>query len=82
MTQTMNCQELVELITEYLEGTLSAPDRARFEQHLSGCTGCRNYLAQMRQTIQLVGALTPEAIPLQEQNELLQLFSDWKKGRP
>jgi anti-sigma factor RsiW len=53
----MSCKELVELVTEYLEGTLSAMDRARFEAHLAGCDDCDVYLQQMRQTISLVGEL-------------------------
>jgi len=54
----LTCQELVELVTDYLEASLSASQRARFDEHLAKCTGCRNYLAQMRQTINLAGTLT------------------------
>jgi anti-sigma factor RsiW len=50
----MTCQELVELVTDYLEGTMSAGDRARFEEHLAVCPGCQTYLEQMRQTMRLV----------------------------
>ena len=42
----MTCKELVEVITEYLEGTLPAEDRARFERHLAECDGCHAYLAR------------------------------------
>jgi anti-sigma factor RsiW len=50
----MTCQELVELVTDYLEGAMSAADRARFEEHLAICPGCQTYLEQMRQTMRLV----------------------------
>jgi anti-sigma factor RsiW len=53
----MTCQELVELVTEYLEGTLPGPDRQRFEEHLAECPHCVAYLEQMRITIGLVGRL-------------------------
>src|SRR5947209_5607491 len=43
------CAEVVEVITDYLEGRLSARDRRRFEAHLTGCDGCDAYLEQMRQ---------------------------------
>jgi len=78
----MPCQELVELITEYLEGTLSEVDRLRFEQHLADCRHCRTYLLQMRQTIHALGKLPEETIPDEVKSELLQAFRDWKaRGR-
>ena len=77
----MPCQELVELITEYLEGTLPEVDRLRFEQHLADCRHCRTYLLQMRQTIQALGKLPEETIPNQVKSELLEAFRDWKRGR-
>lgn len=80
MTPPLTCQELVEIITGYFEGALSPADLARFEQHLSGCTACRNYLSQMRRTIQLTGQLTPASIPAEEQTELLQHFRNWKNN--
>jgi predicted anti-sigma-YlaC factor YlaD len=76
----LTCQELVELVTDYLEGSLSAAQRARFEDHLSKCIGCRNYLAQMRQTIELAGMLTEESIAPQARADLLGVFRNWKKA--
>ena len=57
MTQLpeMPCQELVEVITDYLDDALSPADRARFDAHLAGCDPCQEYLAQFRRTIALVG---------------------------
>lgn len=74
----MSCKELVELVTDYLEGALRPEDVADFEKHLSICTGCRNYLTQMRQTIQTLGGLTEESIPEDAKHELLAIFHDWK----
>lgn len=59
----LTCQELVELVTEYLEHTLPPIDVARFEAHLSGCTGCTNYVEQARRTIDLTGRLTEDSLP-------------------
>ena len=75
----MTCKELVELVTEYLEGTLPATEHARFESHLEGCQRCRNYLDQMRQTITLVGKLTEDGISPEASAELLRIFRNWKK---
>jgi len=51
------CQEIVELVTEYLAGTLAATERARFDHHLSTCPPCTAYLAQMRATLKLTAEL-------------------------
>ncbi|MFN8484279.1 MAG: zf-HC2 domain-containing protein [Anaerolineae bacterium] len=76
----MTCQELVQLVTDYFEGTLSPTDRERFEAHLPNCRGCRNYLEQMRQTIRTVGRLSEETINSQARDTLLARFRDWKRG--
>ncbi len=73
------CVELVELITDYLEGSLPPPDRARFDAHLEGCDGCRVYLEQMRQTVLVLGRLSEEAIPPEGRHALLQAFAGWKQ---
>ena len=77
----MSCQELVELVTEYLEGTLPVQDRQRFEAHLAGCQGCTNYLAQMRQTMRTTSRLSEDAIPPEAKQALLGLFRNWKRSR-
>jgi len=79
MEEQMTCKELVELVTEYLEGTLPEDLRLDMEQHLSGCSGCTNYLEQMRQTIRLTGQLKEENLSEQQKDDLLSLFRDWKK---
>ena len=77
-TEALSCQELVELVTDYLEGALPAEDMARFEEHLAPCDGCRNYLEQMRETIRLVGTLTPASLSPEAEGALLAAFRDWK----
>src|SRR4029078_8803528 len=51
------CREVVELVTDYLEGVLDDRDRERFERHLGGCDGCAAYLEQMRVTLRVAGPL-------------------------
>jgi anti-sigma factor RsiW len=75
--QTLTCQELVELVTAYLEGGLSDADRARFEGHIAHCDGCTNYLEQMRTTIRVTGMLTPESLSEEASTELLAAFRSW-----
>jgi len=80
MEARMTCKELVELVTEYLEGTLPEDIRIRMETHLSGCDGCTNYLDQMRQTIRLTGMLREDSLTPHQREDLLRLFGDWKKA--
>jgi len=80
-TNALTCQELVELVTDYLEGALPPAERRRFEAHLRGCRGCTAYLDQMQRTIGLLGRLTEEAIAPEARQELLQRFRTWKQDR-
>jgi anti-sigma factor RsiW len=74
----MKCREMVELMTDYLEGVLSPRDRRRFEEHIAGCDGCRAYLEQMRATRDALGQIAEEPIPEHVQEQLLEAFRDWK----
>ena len=74
----MTCKELVELVTDYLEGKLLDVEVIRFEQHLSSCEGCTNYLKQMRRTVRAVGYARQDVLAPQQWQDLLKLFRDWK----
>jgi predicted anti-sigma-YlaC factor YlaD len=80
LADDMSCKELVELVTEYLEGTLPPSERARFDEHLVLCPGCRTYLEQMRLTIRVLGKLSEESIAPRARDELLRAFRNWKRG--
>ncbi len=76
----LTCREVVEIVTDYLEGAMTLEERGRFEAHLSLCDGCTNYLRQMRETIRLSGMLTEDQIPEEQKQELLNAFRDWKSA--
>ena len=78
--EQLSCQELVELVTDYLEDALSADERARFDGHIGRCDGCTVYLRQMRQTIELTGSLSPEALSPEAERALLHAFRGWRSG--
>jgi anti-sigma factor RsiW len=80
MVEQLSCKEVVELVTDYLEGTLPEDIRLQMERHLAGCDGCTNYLEQMRQTVRLTGELREENLTEQQRAELLRLFRDWKQA--
>jgi predicted anti-sigma-YlaC factor YlaD len=75
----LTCKEVVEIVTDYLEGTMSPELRERFEDHLSACEGCSAYLVQMRETIRLTGMLTEDEIPQEQRDRLLSTFRDWHR---
>jgi len=68
------CQQMVELITGYLEGTLSRSQRRRFDAHLEGCAHCSEYLEQMRATIRLTGRLRTEDLTPAMREEFTALY--------
>ena len=76
--EDLSCAELVELVTEYFDGGLADRERERFEEHIVFCSGCENYLDQMRTTIDVVGALTENDLAQAMADELLAAFRGWK----
>ena len=72
------CREAVELVTDYLEGALSAADQERLEGHLAACPHCTGYLAQMRRTLDVLGRIEPETLDPQVQDELVALYRRWQ----
>jgi hypothetical protein len=80
MAEHVTCQEVVELVTEYLDQALSAEEAALFEQHINFCDGCDWYLNQMRTTIATVGRIGEEDVPPEVRDRLLTAFRDWRRS--
>ena len=76
----LTCQEVVELVTDYLEGALSEEDRARFERHLELCDGCTRYVDQIRMTIAAVGRIEESDVPPEMREGLLAAFRERKRS--
>ena len=77
----MACQELVELVTEYLEGVLPPAELARFEAHLLECDDCPMYVEQLRTTIRLTGRLAETDLSPGARTALLAHFRAWSRSR-
>lgn len=73
----LTCRELVELVTDYLEGTLGRRQRARFERHVARCPGCTAYLDQMRTTLEVLGRLDEGRLDPVAVDALLEAFRGW-----
>jgi anti-sigma factor RsiW len=76
----LTCREVVELVNDYLERTLSLGERARFERHLDDCPHCVTYLQQLRATVAATGRLREGDLDDGTREELLQAFRDWHRG--
>ncbi len=72
----MTCRELVDLITDYVEGTLPEADRRRLESHLAECRDCTAYVDQMRATIARLGEQGEESLSPATRERLLASFRD------
>ena len=82
MTEELTCRELVELVTEYLEGALPPGDAARFERHLAICPGCTTYVEQIRETVRQTGRLREDDLEPAARDALLAQFRNWKDFAP
>jgi len=79
LRRRISCQELVELASDYLDGTLTASARQAVERHLVDCPNCPNYLAQLRLTVELTGKVRSDDVP----EELLDVLSRaWEDLHP
>ena len=75
----LSCQELVELVTDYLEGAMPDELRLRFETHIAKCGGCSAYVEEMRQTIRITGSLTVDAVTPEAERALLEAFRGFRR---
>lgn len=80
LERDLTCSELVELVTDYLEGALALAEANRFEAHLDRCEGCLAYLDQIRKTIALTGRITEDSITAHAREVLLEAFRAWRRS--
>jgi hypothetical protein len=76
----MTCKELVELVTDFLEGRMTPAERTRFEMHLCYCDWCADYLRQLREVVRTAGAIREEQLEPQARDALLAAFRHWRRG--
>ena len=80
MNDEFSCQEMIEVVTNYLDDALSQDERQQFERHLSYCAGCTTYVDQMRETIRQTGMVPrEESLPPALREEILARFRSWKR---
>lgn len=80
--EPLECRELVELLTDYLDDALPRTDAERVTEHLESCPGCRTYLDQLRGVIDLLGHIPAEQLPEATQKGLVDTFREFTAGQP
>ncbi len=78
----LTCAELVELVTDFLDGALAPAERTRFEQHVHACDGCRAYLDQITTLGRVAGRLPADALSGESRRALLAAFRGWRTTAP
>ncbi len=73
------CQQIVEMVTDYLEGSLTRSQRRRFEAHIADCPHCTEYLTQMRATIRLTGRLTEADLSREAEDDFAEIYRRWRE---
>jgi anti-sigma factor RsiW len=79
MAEDLECREVVEVVTDYLEGAMPPGERLRFDHHLALCEGCQAYLEQLRSVIRVAGRPAVDAVPPETMAGLLRAFRDWRR---
>ena len=79
MAEHVTCQEVVELVSDYLDQALAPEEASLFEQHVNFCDGCDWYLDQMRSTVATVGRITEHDVPDETRTKLLSAFREWRR---
>ncbi|MDQ5820099.1 MAG: zf-HC2 domain-containing protein [Actinomycetota bacterium] len=78
-SEPLGCREIVELVTDYLEGSMPAERRLGFEEHVAICPPCRNYFDQFRHTVELGKKIEEDELPANVRYALVEAFRDWRK---
>ena len=76
----LSCREVVELVTDHLDGALSAEEVALLEQHLNFCEGCVWYVEQIKTTVDALGEIREEDLPPEAKDRLMAVFRDWRRS--
>ena len=74
----ISCQEVVELVTDYLDRALPADQAALFEQHINFCDGCVRYVEQIKATAEALGEVREEDLSSEAKDRLMAAFRNWR----
>lgn len=72
MRDFFNCQECVDLLTDYLEGSLDGDVQQRLDEHLAGCAPCINFVKTFERSADMTHLLREQRVevPVEVQRRL------------
>lgn len=76
-----SCQDVVELVTSYLDNAMPTTERLEFERHVAICPPCRAYVSQIRKVVKSAGALHEDELPEHVRASLVAAFKNWHGGK-
>ena len=74
------CRDVVEVLSDYLDGALDDDTKRVVETHLASCEGCDRALAQLRETVRVTGMLSEEQLTEEQKTTLLEAFRGWDRS--
>jgi anti-sigma factor RsiW len=78
--EDITCKEIVEIVSDYVEGLLGPDEREAVELHLNLCDGCADYLEQLRVAIAVTGELPADALSPEVEEELCLAFRSFGRA--
>ena len=75
----LSCREIVEMVTDYLEGDLDADTTTALEAHLDLCPGCERYVEQISETVTTLGDVSSDNLSTDTQAGLLEAFRTFRR---
>jgi predicted anti-sigma-YlaC factor YlaD len=76
----MNCVELLDVVSDALDGTLAEGVRTRFDEHLRACAACRNYVEQLKISVESLKRIPREGRPNPRRDALIEAYRKKFRG--
>jgi anti-sigma factor RsiW len=81
--EVIRCREMVEVVTDWMEGALGDDERAAIEEHLAICPDCTGYVDQLRTTTALAARLAEPDVAERAPDALKsRLLTAFRASRP
>jgi anti-sigma factor RsiW len=79
---TIECRQIADLLSDYLDGTLPKPTRELLEWHIEGCGPCVAFVNTYRGTINAATKLKDVEIPSELKQRLLAVLRNQRDRQP
>jgi hypothetical protein len=73
----LECVEIVELTTDYLEGALDTDAHREVAEHCVECWACERYIGEVVTVVGLMSSLPAVPVSPALEADLLTLFREW-----